>query len=477
MPVSARLRSWVVSVRALDWARPASGIFVFWASGLAILGFSIAWWLLSFDRHFQRPDVGFYQGVGEAVARGLVPYRDFDPVYPPASLPVFALPSLLGAEPGRWETYALRFEHLMLLVGWLAVLAVVFALVALGSSRRRMAIALAFMAISPVLVGATIVARYDLWPAALATASLGAVIAGRERLGSAGMGLSIMAKVYPIVVVPLVLAYVWRRAGTRAAMAAGLSTVVGAALGAMPYLVMAPGGMLASLTDFMSRPLQVESAGAAILWTAHIVAGVPISVVAGFGSDNLVGPLPSAVITLMSVVLALALGAVWVGFARRRAPRGEDLALAAATAICAFVLFGKVLSGQYLIWLIPAVALLRGPRGVSAALILGGALVLTQQWYPARYPAWVYGLDDSVAWVVLARDLTLGALLVTLAAPTGWAAEVRGWLGRVTGRPSIPTMRPATLGGAPVAVQPAFNAIRPEPIRVEPAEAMSEAWE
>jgi uncharacterized membrane protein len=289
----------------------------------------------------------------------------------------------------------------------------------------------------------------------LTTLGLGAVIAGRERIGSAGLGVAIMAKVYPVVFLPIVLIYLWRRGGVRAASGAAASTVAGAALVSLPFLIIAPLGMWSSLLDFTNRPLQVESTGAAILWAAHNVAGMPVNVLASFGSDNLVGSLPTVIVALMSMVLVVALAGIWLRFAREPRPNRDHLVLAATAAVCAFVLFGKVLSGQYLIWLIPLVALLRGPRGVAAAAILGAALVLTQQWYPARYPAWVYGLDDSVAWIVLLRDVTIGALFVTLAAPASWAAVAREWLGRSLGRPAIPSVRPVALGGS-VAVRPAF---------------------
>jgi hypothetical protein len=446
-------------VAAFDWAPRATGIFLFWAGGLAILGFTLAWWALSLDPHVQRPDLGFYQGVGEAIQRGLVPYRDFDPVYPPASLPILGLPSLLGAEAGRWEGYAVRFEHLMLIVGWLAVLSVLFALVALGASRRRVALGLGFVAVSPLMVGSIVVARYDLWPAALATAGLGAVIAGRERLGSGVIGVAIMAKVYPIVLVPLVLAYVWRRVGGRAAVGAAASAVAGAALAAMPFLVIAPPGLWDSLMDFARRPLQVESAGAALIWIAHDVADVPINVVAGFGSDNLVGPLPDVAVAIQSLVLVVTLGFIWARFARDRTPSADGLILAGAAAVCAFIVFGKVLSGQYLIWLIPFAALLRGTRGAAAAAIVAAALVLTQQWYPVRYPAWVYGFDPSVAWIVLVRDIVLAVLLVVLVAPARWAADAAGWFDRRLGRTRLPVAAGrAGLGTGP-AVQPAYLAL------------------
>ena len=55
---------------------------------------------------------------------------------------------------------------------------------------------------APLALGSVILYRYDLWPAALAVAGLAAVLAGRERLGFASLGLGIAAKVFPAVLAP-----------------------------------------------------------------------------------------------------------------------------------------------------------------------------------------------------------------------------------------------------------------------------------
>jgi len=108
--------------------------------------------------------------------------------------------------------------------------------------------------------------------------------------------------------------------------------------------------------------------------------------------------------------------ALWVAFARGPATR-ERFVRYAAACVCAFVVLGKVLSPQFLIWLIPLVPLVRGRRGLAASALLAVALVLTQLWFPYRYWDLALRFDEPASWLVLARDLVLVALLVVLVAP------------------------------------------------------------
>jgi hypothetical protein len=90
---------------------------------------------------------------------------------------------------------------------------------------------------------------------------------------------------------------------------------------------------------------------------------------------------------------------------------------ASAAAVCAFVAFGKVLSPQFLIWLVPLVVLVRGRRGLAAGVTMVLALVLTQLWFPFRY--WPLALHFAAfpSWLVLVRDLTLILLFAVLLLP------------------------------------------------------------
>ena len=87
------------------------------------------------------------------------------------------------------------------------------------------------------------------------------------------------------------------------------------------------------------------------------------------------------------------------------------------SVVCAFVAFGKVLSPQFLIWLIPLVPLVRGRRGLAASALLAAALLLTQLWFPFRYWDLVLHFGTLESWLVLLRDLVLVSLFAVLLWP------------------------------------------------------------
>ena len=367
-----------------------------------------------FYQHNLILDTVEYHRYGNAIVHGHVPYRDFAVEYPPGALPTFVVPALAYAGFGFYNR---AFQILMALCGVGALLAMTVALRSLGASVQRTAAALAFAALAPLVLGSVILYRYDLWPAALTVAGLAAILAGRERLGFASLGLGIAAKVFPAVVLPPALVYVWRTRGRRDALICLGLAAAAVALVLVPFLALAPGGLWDSVVHQTTRPLQIESLASGVLLAAHQVGGLSITMESSHGSQNLAGSLPHALGTVSTVLLVVALLAIWLAAARGPATP-ERLVRYSAASLVAFVALSKVLSPQFLIWLIPIVPLVRGRRGLVASALLGLALLLTQLWFPIRY--WDLALQFAAfpSWAVLARDLVLLALLAVLLLPT-----------------------------------------------------------
>jgi uncharacterized membrane protein len=361
-----------------------------WPDALGAAGLFVACWGLVhtwFWAHGQLIDWPTYQDYGTAIVhRGLVPYRDFAVEYPPGALPVFIAPT-------AFADYAAGFAWLMAVCG-------VGTVVVLAFVRREAAF---YAALAPVLVGSLILSRFDLWPTLLLACALAALLAGRDTLGWALLGAAVAAKLWPLVVVPVALVWSVRRGRGRSALAGVL--VVAAVI--LPFAVVAPHGLWESFVSQASRPLQIESLGAAFLTTF----GHP-AVVTTHGSQNIAGH--GAVGAVLSVAGVAAVVTAWLGFAHGAATSARFLRYAAAS-VAAFVAFDKVLSPQYLLWLVPLVPLVRGRRGVAATALLTLACILTQVWFPLRY--WDYADTFRLAWVVLVRDVVLVALFAVLVLP------------------------------------------------------------
>jgi Glycosyltransferase family 87 len=389
--------------------RPADvgGAFVLAAAAVGL--FLLAWAGLhvGFYTRDEIQDTPLYESYAERIVDGEVPYRDFEFEYPPLAIPVLALPELVG------DDYLAAFELEMAVLGALMVALLALTLRALRASAGRTALALAFAALFPLLLGSVVLTRFDLWPSALTAAALAALLAGRLRLGHGVLGLAAAAKLYPALLLPLTLAYVWwNRGRAEAVRCASIFAAVLAGL-FLPFLLVAPGGIVESLARQLSRPLQIESLGAAVLLAAHQLFGIGLELESSHGSQNLVGAAPVVLAVLLALVQLGVLVAIWLRLGRRPLS-AESLVLGAAAVLVAFVALGKVFSPQFLIWLVPIVPLVAGRRGVGAGLLLGVAMVTTQVWFPYRYWDLVLEFDAAASWLVLLRDLVLVALLLVL---------------------------------------------------------------
>jgi len=355
-------------------------------------------------------DVHLYGVYADKFFQGELPYRDLFVEYPPGAFAVFLPPAALPA-----GDYNFAFKSLMALCGLGALFAVTLALLSLGVRGSRLYGAAVLFAVSPLAVGPISLNTYDLWPAALTAGALAALLRRRELLAFGLLGLAVSAKLYPLLIVPPALVYVWAVAGRRRALESAAALAGVGLLVVLPFAVLAPGGLWDSFHAQAARGLQIESLGAAALLAAHRLGLYDATVVhgaTGAASRDLAGSLPDALAKALSTLQLLAVALVWLVFARRR-PSPERLVLAAAAAVAAFLVFNRFISPQYLVWLIPLVLLVPGRARLAAVSLLACSLVLGQLWF-FHYRD-VFALDRLV-WLVVARDAALLALYALLVA-------------------------------------------------------------
>ena len=383
----------------------------------------------------QVTDLALYAAYGERVADGELPYRDFRFEYPPGALPALVAPALLTA---TLDDYRLVFGALLALAGAIGVLVVADVRRSLGYGTAETHFVLAAYALAPLGLGALLLDRFDLVPALVTLVALAVLARGRERLGAAILGLAIAVKLYPVVILPLVVARAWTRSGRKEALLVACLSLGVVLTAYLPFVILAPEGVAASIGRQLARPLQIESLGAGILLVLHQLAGLELDWRSTSGSQNLTGGGAAALAAMLTGVQLGVLGWIWVRFAQGPAD-ARRLVLAAAASVAAFVALGKVLSPQFLVWLLFLVPLATGRLLRWAGALYAVACGLTALWFPARYWELVREFDPFASWLVLGRDLALVALVVVLAG-----------VGRPRPAPSsFPNSAPATAAAEP----------------------------
>jgi uncharacterized membrane protein len=354
-------------------------------------------------------DTRHYRAIAERILHGGVPYHQFFVEFPPGALPIFLLPTIGTSSYGG---YGMVFRGAAVLVTLVTLVVVARTVRALGGDRLRTIAAALFVAVSPALLGSVFLLRYDVWAAALTSLALLAMLRGHARASAALFGLGAATKVYPVLLIPLLLLHVGRRAGHRAALRCAAISAGLFALVVGPFALFGLGGVAYSFRTQLSRVLEIESLGGTLLLAAHRLGAYHPTIYPGL-SPELLGNLPDAVGALQTLVLAVGLAAAyWAYWQSRQTP--ADLVLAAAAVLSVTVAFNKVLSPQYLIWLVPVVALLWGRVAAVAWSLLAGAMVMTVAYFPSRFHDLRHG--GSVAWLVLGRNLVLVALAAFLIA-------------------------------------------------------------
>jgi hypothetical protein len=209
--------------------------------------------------------------------------------------------------------------------------------------------------------------RDDLVSVALAALGLAWARRDRERAGGVALGLSMLVKVWPVVVAPALVLERRSRALVTAAVAA--------AAGAVAWIAIGGFGALQQVSTFRG----------ATGWEIGSTVGVPVWALTGQHrfeeGANRSGTIPAGASESLLVATVVTVTVIWL-LARRR--DDEPAGAPGLAAVAALLVFAPVFSPQYVAWLLPWAAVAGGDgRRWSwlggAPVIITGALVTL--WY------------------------------------------------------------------------------------------------
>ena len=312
-----------------------------------------------------------------AQSRG-VPYRDFDVEYPPLTLGAVEL--LNGTEAADTAKQVGAFS-LILAFGIAAVL--------LLQWKERAA--LWFLGLS-VPLALFVYLRLDLLSVALALLSIALLRWNRDRAAGVTLGLAVFAKVWPLAIAPLFLVErrwraLWWLAGT---------VVVGFAAW-IPWAG-------------WDAPVQVATFRGAHGWQIESLVGAIVLTFTGAREHVETGAVRVGTAPHWAEGLLLAAGIVVIVVAWtkwRGGPESTDRwAVRAAVAVAVVLLVSPILSPQYVVWLLPWMALAALEDRRLGVLTLVVTILTTLIWFlPFR------GISVLES-LILARNAALVSLVI-----------------------------------------------------------------
>jgi hypothetical protein len=377
-------------------------------------------------------DITIYRETGEAILSGNVPYRDFFIEYPPGSLTFFVPPALFTT---NQKDYATFFASEMALVLVATLMLTAYAARALG---RWWPLPAAVFTVATLLLYPVAVTRYDA-AVALTFAAAMALAAGIPALGRshtagstalaaawASLGFGTAAKLVPaLATLPLGL-FAGSRQGARtlkeiARRAAwGLAVFFGVvAAFFLPAFLFGGEGFVESFAYHAHRGLQLESLASSVLmklgWLEGTFFEYGAEHVRGWGVEFL-----SSVSLPITGVLLIVTALLMYREHREGRFGPEQVPRFAAAFVLAFMVGSKVLSPQYMIWLLPLVPLsVGGAWGLGVSGVFLAICWATTQIFPYHYGQ-IMNAQSLEATILLGRNVLLVILwALMLSLPSG----------------------------------------------------------
>ena len=290
----------------------------------ACVGYTIAIWATGIDTEV----MNYRYGNAQEIFSGTVPATE----YPPLALVFIALPMVFADTPFGYNV-AFIVEMLIFMVAGLFLSSKLAT--DLGRDAKQ---GMLLYTVLMILMLEFVLDRFDVIPAVMTLGALHLFLSGRREWAFLLLALGTLTKLYPALLFPVLIILLWFN-GERRDMLRGALVFIGT--GAVAVAVcMATNPDL--ITGFMGyhgdRPLQIESVASSLVYLLSIPGLTDVWIQSAmdpgsFLSDNLRGPLPDAVASMMMPVMVAAIIGVCVLYAWKRRSSSDDGMRLAALAM------------------------------------------------------------------------------------------------------------------------------------------------
>ncbi|MDD3735513.1 MAG: glycosyltransferase 87 family protein [Candidatus Pacebacteria bacterium] len=309
-------------------------------------------------------DVKLYFSYAQKIFDGQIPYKDFNVVYPPLSLIFFILPYFFAKNFSSYR-FAFGLETIIIFILTIWIISEFAKKINKNSIKTIIEFLIILFPISLLVIE-----RYDIFPSFLVLLSFYLFYSKKYYLSAFTFACSFLTKLYPIIFLPFLFFYLLKKENTKIGINFGLTFVFSILAILSPFFLLSVGpseSYFYSFTYHLNRSLHIESFwGSLILLLQKTNLKIfQTKTIYPYGSWDLSSPLADNLSKISTPIILIFLILLLYYFLKEdfnEENSFEKLLRYNITSLLVFVSFNKVLSPQFLIWIIPLFVILSSKK-------------------------------------------------------------------------------------------------------------------
>lgn len=396
-------------------SHPRRTFFIF-STFIVLAAIFYCWWVDA--RGYLGEAESFNFAYADAIFNGIAPFTPYEDLrweYPPLAYLTFLLPRLFTDDP---HTYVYVFGFQMAAV---CIVGAALLMKIAGKLERSYTPLLIIYVASIFSLNYFIFDRFDIVVAVLTIAALYLYTQKKYSWAVVLIVVGMFIKLYPAILFPALIIPMLADGRYRLAVRQIVLFLVLSAIIMIPFIYGSPDNVWNFLTYHSDRGLQIESVASSIILMFTLYGFTSVNWDFTFGSYNIHGGVADAIVPylmplmMVMIVLAYVLFYLWCR-GRTEKETFEGTVFASVLLIMFFILFNKVFSAQYVVWItVPMIMAYAYYRGTKTRNMLLAALIMNILTYAmVKTSSDLMSIEPVGIWLLFIRNILVVAMTMKL---------------------------------------------------------------
>ena len=358
-----------------------------------------------------------YFYYGDAIINGVLPYEPYNDMnweYPPLAYLFLAIPRLFASDPRGYQIAFIAMTAIFTIIGLCIVRQLSL------KYEKNAKVTMSLYTLTVLMLIQFFFDRFDVIVAIFTLAAVYLYLEKRYTWAFLLLVIGVFVKLYPGLMFPVFLMPFIADRDVRGVLKHAGTFIVACVVLMIPFVIWSPDTFLTFVSYHSDRGIQLESMAASMILFLEMLGLTSVQTVNEYWSFGLSGGAADLVAPVMMLLMILAVLVFCVAYYIHCKNAGADErytspAWASFLIVMIFVIFNKVFSAQYVVWimmlLIPMMMFVNDQNAAKRMYLLFTAVIITTLYFGLMYTGLSYHEPFAVLMLLL-RNILIVVLVV-----------------------------------------------------------------